>query len=437
MVHKDEAQVNGCILTRCTERDVLLGRGKRVSNWPGNIYFRQIVNKYRDAYNKAGRNHKNMVADLVRQQISANGGRFLHEVENSAKSTATEVADSWWTEVDYSRSVEKSCQALRERIKSQTRDSSQFLGDHGFAKLREKQRWNKMRREMTKSRGHSAEKGKATCLQDKQIEQQQQQNIKMSRLLDNNSARVTLSSDAGSGIKVPRLPLRTSSSCTSSRSSSSSFGNDKGAIDACLAFIRDSNTLQRIKVPITPRNNAICDKMLTTDVTASKQRLQGRSNEMMEKLIAFQTSHGHTAVPPNWSHDVILADWCTVQRRLYREIETGFRRENDCDVKQMKTAEYLYIIAPHEQKILNALRAIKFCWNYDEWHWNYRYKQLKDAFHRSTENERENAEIMLWVYEQRQEHMEGRLTSKQIKQLIIAGVDLQTNILVGRPTDHP
>ena len=35
--------------------DILMGRGKRVSEWPGNVFFRQTVNKHRERYNDAER----------------------------------------------------------------------------------------------------------------------------------------------------------------------------------------------------------------------------------------------------------------------------------------------------------------------------------------------------------------------------------------------
>lgn len=37
-----EKKPNNAVQLDVTEKDVLMGRGKRVSEWPGNIYFRQV-----------------------------------------------------------------------------------------------------------------------------------------------------------------------------------------------------------------------------------------------------------------------------------------------------------------------------------------------------------------------------------------------------------
>ena len=62
--------------------DVLCGRGNGISAWPGNIYFRQVVNQYRLEYKNNPRNHKGQVALSVIAEIEHVGGRFLTEAEN-------------------------------------------------------------------------------------------------------------------------------------------------------------------------------------------------------------------------------------------------------------------------------------------------------------------------------------------------------------------
>ena len=40
------------------DMDVLLGRGNRVANWPGNVNFRHVINEHRQRYKDAHRSAK-------------------------------------------------------------------------------------------------------------------------------------------------------------------------------------------------------------------------------------------------------------------------------------------------------------------------------------------------------------------------------------------
>jgi hypothetical protein len=117
VAHKKTMTAKKCPPTpvEINEKDVLMGRGKRVSEWPGNIYFRQAVNRFRDQYTKAARHEKVQIADKVIEMMHAVSGRFLKE--NS---------DGTWSEVEKDRAVEKTCQALREKEKARTPSGDPF-----------------------------------------------------------------------------------------------------------------------------------------------------------------------------------------------------------------------------------------------------------------------------------------------------------------------
>ena len=93
-----------------------MGRGKRVSEWPGNIHFRAIISKYRPAYLASPRHQKVQVAQQVIAEVEQGGGRFLKELDPTAH-TAGLVAKGQWVVVERARVVEKTCQALREKEK--------------------------------------------------------------------------------------------------------------------------------------------------------------------------------------------------------------------------------------------------------------------------------------------------------------------------------
>jgi hypothetical protein len=86
--------------------DVILGRGKGVATWRGNVVFRTIVWEYREAYSQAGRFSKANIAEKVVQAISKLDppGRFVELVQ-----------EDMYVLIDHDRAVEKACQALREK----------------------------------------------------------------------------------------------------------------------------------------------------------------------------------------------------------------------------------------------------------------------------------------------------------------------------------
>ena len=215
-----EKSSNGIPVTvaNCTERDILMGRGRGISNWPGNIFLRQTCNQYRKKYVSANRNKKvDIAADLV-QEIHSNGCRFLDHDEKSDR----------WVTVDSPRIIEKVCQALRDNLKSNTcTPVGSPFGKKQAAPPRRK-------------------RGRHTGL--------------------------------GPTVAVPNY---------------------------------SATAMQQLKPP----------QLKTPPVFVVAR--------MLERLRAFQQLYGHTAVPPGWDGDVALADWCTAQRQLYREVVGvgGYRRE--------------------------------------------------------------------------------------------------------------
>lgn len=89
------------------EFDVLLGRGAGVNLHPGNLRFRDIVQRHRISYSQAHKLEKASIAQYIVDQVRRCRGRFL------VKDTDD---DDLWIEVDTDRAREKTSQALREKI---------------------------------------------------------------------------------------------------------------------------------------------------------------------------------------------------------------------------------------------------------------------------------------------------------------------------------
>mmetsp|Transcript_5393 Transcript_5393/g.7926 ORF Transcript_5393/g.7926 Transcript_5393/m.7926 type:complete len:233 (-) Transcript_5393:106-804(-) len=60
-----------------TSKDVLLGRGKRIMNNPGNIRFKKLVEGYKDGYDKLEKVEKTRLSREIVDSIRRDGGRFL------------------------------------------------------------------------------------------------------------------------------------------------------------------------------------------------------------------------------------------------------------------------------------------------------------------------------------------------------------------------
>jgi len=86
---------------------------------------------------------------------------------------------------------------------------------------------------------------------------------------------------------------------------------------------------------------------------------------LFRSLITFRDFHGHCAVPPssgllvNYSEEerkhARLADWASVQRQMYRDVQSG---------RRVPTEE--------ENARIRRLQALGFVWDYEEWHWETR-----------------------------------------------------------------
>lgn len=84
--------------------DVLLGRGNGIATFKGNKNFRRVVFSLKEEYNAAYRLEKAVVAELVIDRIYEKGGRFVEKLD-----------DGTVKEVVHQRSLEKTCQCLREK----------------------------------------------------------------------------------------------------------------------------------------------------------------------------------------------------------------------------------------------------------------------------------------------------------------------------------
>lgn len=108
-LHTDVKPGAGGVIETPNENDVLSGRGGRINSHPGNVKFRELVNKHKHQYlsKETKKLEKVKVADLIVQTIRKMDppGRFLKE-DSSSKG---------WIEIGDEKARKKAGQAMREK----------------------------------------------------------------------------------------------------------------------------------------------------------------------------------------------------------------------------------------------------------------------------------------------------------------------------------
>jgi hypothetical protein len=86
--------------------DVLLGRGKPIQERPGNVRFREMLDKHIEKYDSGEKGVSAKVSACIVLLVKEEGGRFLKELE-----------DGGWFEVDEATARAKVSHAFRTRVK--------------------------------------------------------------------------------------------------------------------------------------------------------------------------------------------------------------------------------------------------------------------------------------------------------------------------------
>ena len=89
-----------------TQKDVLLGRGKRNQDHPGNIAFRELVERCFDEYDMACRTKKRQLASELATSFRVSGGRFL-KLSDQGRWIESDSAEEAKTVMQLFRSIRK------------------------------------------------------------------------------------------------------------------------------------------------------------------------------------------------------------------------------------------------------------------------------------------------------------------------------------------
>jgi hypothetical protein len=115
------------------KEDVLLGRGKRVQTWLGNVLFRRLCEGSAAMYAAADRHAKDSIVRNIITRVHGSGGRFLAELEISDQDDGGQLVNldhrrtrtTVWQTVSSSVIRTKVKQACRDNIRIRQRGSSE------------------------------------------------------------------------------------------------------------------------------------------------------------------------------------------------------------------------------------------------------------------------------------------------------------------------
>ena len=103
------------LVDNLTKHDILLGRGKQVDSWKGNVRFRELVAERSLAYYVCDNSKKR--DDIARELLSVirkDDGRFLRKVRQGPPTHSVGDQSSKWREITYTDTLKKVKQALRD-----------------------------------------------------------------------------------------------------------------------------------------------------------------------------------------------------------------------------------------------------------------------------------------------------------------------------------
>lgn len=309
-------------IVKAVEKDCLMGRGKQISEWAGNVYFRQVVNRFRNEYVNSARDLKVAIANRVIDIVHKNGGRFLQESEGGSGK---------FYQISHARAIEKCCQALREKEKSNPPEGDPF------------ENLSKKRTFLARGCNLPTKKAKQTSpsatVASKKVKKSSQ------------SAPVAL-----------QLPLKKPKQKGTRRKavqpSPEDVGDKKQSRISPLRSILSQKGEPGVKVTEKKKEKKIVVHSSSKNIDifslmeSPMDRLKRLSTEeMLRRLDRFIGEHRHTAVPPGWSVDPDLADWCTIQRQRLRMAKKGYKE-----------------LDREENTLIMKLSSLNFVWDYDEKH---------------------------------------------------------------------
>ena len=295
--------------------------------------------------------------------------RFLHQIKGDK-----------WEEVDYERAIEKACQALREKEKSRPPETSPF-GNAGGAAAATAAAKMKPPKAPPSARPATAQRRPAKAvLAMKKLN---------GKLKAGNNTKNSQSNNS-SATNLPHRSREDQSTTTEESTSADESGNEEQSGEE----ESDSEVEASSGDPLPSPRHLSDERMIP----------------LLEK---FAEKHGHCAVAPwdcltsssssapkakaakhdqadagvdNNDDEQVLTNWCTAQRQIYREIESGYREGSAA-----------------EKDRIEKLTKLGFVWDYEAWHWEQSFKSLQDELNKGAETRQGlSDEALLWIREQRE-----------------------------------
>lgn len=261
------------------------------------------------------------VGEKVFKAIEKIGGRFMSEVK--VKGEQYSEGSGRWFEVARSRALEKTCQALREKEKAKPPTGDPFKDPNRKTSLSPTNSGSDRKMSLSPTNAGSASPPKKRSAA--------------------SEADDSGSEEEAEGTGFAARLEKAATDKTEGR------GEEKGG-NGAGAEVADNK----------PGAEEVAAAAAATWKSPIAKLKELPADDMVEKLVKFKNVHGHCGVPPGWPGDVVLANWCTIQRQSRKEIRFGYREATDSEAALEK-----------------RLDDVSFVWDYAEWHWQGRCEQLK------------------------------------------------------------
>jgi hypothetical protein len=306
---------------------------------PGNVYFSQLVDKYSVEYIKLKVENRKRITKKVIDSIYKHGGRFLR-VEGGSTSGNVAVV-----ECDERAAAGRVTKELRKR---------------GLELLEEQQQQHRKKGSIS-----TGPQKKPSSLKKKKIKRPAGATAPSSPPQPSSSI-----GDVNDSIRTYMSPKRTKIGVHHGNNNSNNNNINDNGISHWTSPSGDRRTSSH-RLGVTTAFDA-SDPNDTDDddnhsalwhsLEQNSERIETDVswNAKYQRLTQFYSTNGHTGVPNNWRDDPDLAEWACRQRQLFREIRSGYR-----------------IATFREEGRWKRLQDLDFPLDYDQWHWQRKYNQVR------------------------------------------------------------
>jgi hypothetical protein len=328
----------------------------KLDKHPGNVYLRRLIQQYALEYMKIKVDQRHRITKKVLNAISKTGGRFLKVVEQQIIECDERSASGRITKLLRKRGLELLTQEERGRNKKKKKATTSVTSKKKASSASSPPpaaTTSSTKNEKKKKKKRPAPPSPSPIVVDVTDSIRNYMSPKRVKTAIND-------------VDSPLSTSKNNSNSISNWMSPSLGGGDGGGgssrlVGTSLEFDNHNDSDD----DDNDDDNDDDDSTMWQSFEQNSERIETEVswNAQYIRLTQFYNKNGHTGVPNNWKDDPDLADWVTRQRQLFREIQSGYR-----------------IATLREEGRWKRLQTLDFPLDYDDWHWQRKYNQVRITF---------------------------------------------------------